>query len=555
MLLSICTVALKMTVDANANDYYADAYRVFDRVFAVADKSDKRYPILEIISDDIFVAEAEPSGEIKISKKAIEFCYLNVSEIIGDTCLAFIIAHEMAHLALSHSLLKTDLPNETQCMLTKRMELEADANALVIIAMAKFDPSHIFYQDFIQKWIDHSSTQTDVNNTCYPTSKERKENLKKQIIKVINNIDLFYTGVRLYQVGMYDDSLQFFKQFCEIFYSREVFNNIGLIYYQKAIEMLTRYDPQKACYFELSTVLDTVTLADIFKKISLTKGDNEKYRRLFRKYLLDAEKQLVVALGKDNTYLPAYINLSSVYILLDQFDEAKNQLDKYWELSKEIKKSDYDSSAKNNEAVILFMASKNSGKKQKKNQVAQIKDSIKKLKGIIQSDPKKYEVYYNLGIIQYEQNQKDEAYDNWKKYLKLCPEGFYAMVIREKLGLNILTTNQSITDKYPDPTPVKPGDEINNRIGKKFQNDLSVEFNFSDNRYRLYKQKKEKGYRALLKEYCFILIENSNDNPLILDTLGKPNRKFKQLDGIETWVFQKLAVDIKNQKIVKIVYF
>ena len=444
------------------------AYNVFERVLAVADKSGKLYPRLEkIVDTDKLVAYADQSGSIWLSKKTIQLCYKDVCQAVGDARLAFLFAHEMTHLARDHFALKKMLPPELYCEKKKNLELDADANALIIIAMAKYNPNFIFdpkHNSFIHIWLDHEYKNAKTANHCYPTPDERLHNLENEIKKVQNTLDLFNTGLRLYQVGMYDDALQFFIKFSNIFPCREVNNNIGLIYYQKAIESLAKYNSQKAYQFMLSTDLDTTTLADIFRQTSVqTKGNDESAYNQFIINLRLARNRFKLANEQDQTYLPAYINLSSVEILNKEFDKASFYLTECHKKCKNQQSHEYYLYA-NNKALLLYItASKETDSKSRQNQ---IKQSIDLLKNGINKNTTLSELYYNTGAILFEQGNTKAANEYWSKYILLNPAGIYSLIIKEKLDMRKLTTRQNLPINHPDPEPIQPGSPYNNKTDR-----------------------------------------------------------------------------------------
>ncbi|MDM8543601.1 M48 family metalloprotease [Desulfococcaceae bacterium HSG9] len=78
----------------------ARAETVFERVLAVADKKASRYPNLVIIpqSKDPWAISLK-DGTIILTQKGLEICYLDKDKKAGDARLAFVLGHELAHLA------------------------------------------------------------------------------------------------------------------------------------------------------------------------------------------------------------------------------------------------------------------------------------------------------------------------------------------------------------------------------------------------------------------------------------------------------------------------
>ena len=87
---------------SSANDHplAAKAHDVFARVAAAADKPGDRYPTLVIAPEKIDIwAKSLEDGRVVLSQRALEVCYHGVSDQVWSARLAFIIGHEIAHLA------------------------------------------------------------------------------------------------------------------------------------------------------------------------------------------------------------------------------------------------------------------------------------------------------------------------------------------------------------------------------------------------------------------------------------------------------------------------
>jgi Zn-dependent protease with chaperone function len=78
----------------------ARAHRVFERVRAVADKNSKRLSQLVVVNSRADPwAIALPDGHIVLSKQAVAICHQEASLEEAEARLAFVLGHELAHLA------------------------------------------------------------------------------------------------------------------------------------------------------------------------------------------------------------------------------------------------------------------------------------------------------------------------------------------------------------------------------------------------------------------------------------------------------------------------
>jgi predicted Zn-dependent protease len=78
----------------------AEAHRVFKRVRSVADQNSKRLAKLVVINNKNNVwAIALPAGHIFLSRQVLDIVHRNASVEIAEARLAFVLGHELAHLA------------------------------------------------------------------------------------------------------------------------------------------------------------------------------------------------------------------------------------------------------------------------------------------------------------------------------------------------------------------------------------------------------------------------------------------------------------------------
>ena len=186
------------------------AAEVFARVSAASDKSAKRIPRLIIIK-----AKGKPwslalkDGSIILTHGALKFCYKDVQLEKGDSRLAFLLGHELAHLAnddfwhqvffsyINENMqdneikgqmkmqlegtgdIRPDDPNFSQFVRTK--ELRADSYGIIYMAMAGYDPLSIVNDDgtnFFEEWMAQLPNVQPSKDIYHPLPKVRAETLK-----------------------------------------------------------------------------------------------------------------------------------------------------------------------------------------------------------------------------------------------------------------------------------------------------------------------------------------------------------------------------------------
>ena len=151
-------------------------FEIFDRVLRVAGTPRGTYPRLHILAEDplnMSLPISIPDGWIIFSKRVIDLCYQNGKH--GDAKLAFIMAHEIAHIldddfwhmeffdAVEH--LKqggkentttlneiVNIVNQTDKIAAK--ELRADEKGILIAAMSGFDVNAIVGENDSHSFFD-----------------------------------------------------------------------------------------------------------------------------------------------------------------------------------------------------------------------------------------------------------------------------------------------------------------------------------------------------------------------------------------------------------------
>ncbi len=534
---------------------------VFSRVLAASDKRANRFPNLVIIRE-----AGDPwaiclrDGTILLTQKAMEYCYRKVESRVGDARIAFVLGHELAHLSkddfwhiaafeniqkfgsrekAAESLLtllaRTENIGQTALArdILKKKELQADAYGLLYAAMAGFDPQVIVGRDgshFFKEWAKQITGDVSFSQGMHPHPDQRAAFLLSNIRDVRNNLDLYHMGVRLFQIGKYEDALDFLKAFNEKFPCREVYNNIGLVYFQMAMDELFRTNPEKAQRFRLSTMVDTRTRAHIYRA-----GHSKE---LFKK----AARYFRVACEKDASYLPALVNHSSSLIMLEKYSKALALMDQAMEISV------FSPAVVNNRAIAIYLL----GPRIK---VDMYKQASTLLKDTIEKDVTFPNAYYNLARLQIERKRNHAAQKTIKDFLNVEPTGFYAMIAAKSMAPKLQPTQapKMIVPDFVRDIPVEIG-ELDKGKREKLKaftrNELNLETVYGESFSR-------NGKMVLILENVVELIEQKTDFS-VPDRFLKPgtsHRYFKAVSGVQTFVYDNFALDIKEGRVQTIVLF
>lgn len=549
------------------------AQQIFERVKSAADKNGKRVPKLVIIKakGDPYAAAIKDGGII-LTHGALKLCYANVTAEKGDSRLAFILGHELSHQAkddfwhsaaflavreftaddkiketlLGYMVRTTDISSSKSAReVAKRKELEADAYGMIYMTMAGYDSRLVVDRDgtnFFREWVSQITGNVAYEDPDHPLPEERAEFVRAQLADVAEELSLFTLGVRLYQAGSYESALALLDKFREKFPSREVFNNIGLSYYQMAMDRLSACDISLLLGFKLSTVLDTDTLARTFLTRGKRTGDSSSCYQdeKFRRAMDNAGEYLSMAVEKDPLYLPAKINLSSAYIMMQKYSKAKVGLDDALEIEPDNRR------ALNNRAVADYM----DGLKRKKDGA---NDYILALKSIVEKHPTFSDALYNLASAQAGRETKTDEIKRWQSFLTEESSGLYAAEAKKRIGLK--PDDKKVAESRPAPkSPVKTGD-IGRETAKILKSMKMRALNIGDAGFEIYRGK---GMSVLVINGSVEVVEVDMDTVVDLTqfkaTYGKPERVIDNISG-STLMYRNFAADAIEGKVKRLVYF
>jgi tetratricopeptide (TPR) repeat protein len=315
---------------------------IFSRVRAVADKNSKRLPKLVVVnSPDDPWAISLPDGYIVLSSKAVEICFQQANTAETDARLAFVMGHELAHLAhddflhnqlygfiLGHQRLK-GINQFLQQANAGARELAADNTGFIYAAIAGYRVDLLLgdskgKDDFFKFWVRQTQQQT--KPLTAKGKLNRAHTLKGQLADINNKLILFDYGVRLSHFGACDDAIHFYNEFLRVYPGREVFNNLGYCHLQLAIAEMV---PERAYFYWMPQVLDSQTRV---KNLSMRSAAEAHWLKTeisvkAREHLNTAIEFFQEAAAADPGYLPARINAATAYLYLGKPFQARAVLE------------------------------------------------------------------------------------------------------------------------------------------------------------------------------------------------------------------------------------
>jgi tetratricopeptide (TPR) repeat protein len=318
----------------------AMAHRVFERVRATADKNSKRLPRLVVVNSRADPwAIALPAGDIVLSKQAVAICHEQVNPAEAEARLAFVLGHELAHLAHDdfwhhevHSFLATHTDTRPLAAFlgghraTKERELEADDKGFIYAALAGYPVERLLKPGagsthFFHFWTQQTNTQVQ---SARPSAGDRAALLQQRLRNLNDKLGFFEFGVRLSHFDYCDDGVYFFQEFQKVFPGREVLNNLGYCYLQMARQGM---DAARAYFYWLPLILDGETRAqalvrDAAPRAASLKSLKQDAAGRTEGFLQEAVEHLKRAVEADPAYVPARLNLAVAYLYLGRPQQA-----------------------------------------------------------------------------------------------------------------------------------------------------------------------------------------------------------------------------------------
>lgn len=299
------------------------AHRIFARLIRVADLNRKKMPRLAVVnSDSAPWAIALPDGYIVLSARALLTCRSPM--IHTEACVAFVIGHELAHLAHDdflhrdyHALMRREKPAKHMPTLDAAREYAADDKGFIYAAMAGFPVEKLLntserVSPFFVEWMRQTRNQS---RPARESAETRTSLLHNRLTSVRDKLSLFRAAVRLAHFDYCDDAIVLLRQFQRVYAGREVLSNLGFCYLQRARQ---RIKPENASFYWYPLLLDNES-----RSLGGTQRTDSRQLTLAaamasetdaRDDIREAIRYLEIAHKADPDYLPAIKNLASAYM-------------------------------------------------------------------------------------------------------------------------------------------------------------------------------------------------------------------------------------------------
>ena len=577
-------------VTAKQNPRVAAAEEIFGRVLAVTDTSGRKNPRLLVTDERRNIrVEAIKDGAVVLSIKAVDLCFKSASDEAARSRLAFLVAHELGHQANNHfwhqdayqninafagtpegKAIKAAMEKGSDVKdngdVAKLKEFQADADGVIFMAMAGYDPQQVMADDgsnFFEWWVMQTNNghPEDPSDTLHPRARERATAIRAQLAPVIEFLEYYRLGVRQMQIGGYEDAITLFERFREKFPSREVLNNIGLAHYQIALEKLGGCDKSLLLGYRLATALDTVSLAEGMASKGISRGTRQDTSTCFndegyKAEIKEAVRFLEMAKDRDPEYLPARINLSSALIMAGDYPRALS-------VANEVVKPDADATPVKalaplyvNRGVALFLFGRSSN-------MAGNDTALASLNTALTLEPDNADALYNKVAIFSERKLDASAKEACRDFLKVELAGVFADAVRKIVGIAGEPVSKAKQVAPPFAIPVRLGriadkSATARQLAGMTKRELPVGSASGANGMLEWLSYKGGGITVYVLDNVVQIVEAEPPRPLdaveCRRRCGEPVRTIATPAG-QTLVYPTFALDIAEQMVKKVVFF
>ena len=286
---------------------------IFGKLVRVAGRRPGLVIEVHVLDTPKVVGESLRGGLVVVSRGLVDLAG-------PDDALAFVLAHELAHLTRDHHGLLDSLgvlgasvtPGRSPALpeqvarAHRVVELDADRLGVLFAALAGYRvaPAVPVLQTIAER------TGPDL---FHPNPRERAAAIRDQVGEVVDHLEVFHLGLFLLATGSYLDAAHLLEQFLSVFPGREVLSAAGVAYHKEAL----RYAPVPE--FRHLLAVDAATRAPA------TRGAPHP---LFRQRLERAIYYYTLAVDADPGYAPALNNLGAAYLDLGERDLALGHINR-----------------------------------------------------------------------------------------------------------------------------------------------------------------------------------------------------------------------------------
>lgn len=297
------------------SEKYKKAKGVYDRL--VQAKGDFRYPIPEFVMsrEERMVAWMNYDGlQVGLEEKAYDVCQNFGGQ--GEAAMATLLGHELTHYYEKHAWRRGFAANFQDLDIGVKLdkirdnvinETQADYLGGFLAYSAGFP---VFDQtpDFMAGIYKAYGFPEELGDN-YPSLSDRQVLARRSGERMKQLIVIFNMANWLNAIGAFAEAKVYYRYILREYQSRELYNNLGIIYVREALEKFT----SKEVKFLFPLELDLATIRGSSRAVDPQRLD------LLREAIL----QFDYAISLDPDYATAYLNKACAYTLLGDLVRAK----------------------------------------------------------------------------------------------------------------------------------------------------------------------------------------------------------------------------------------
>jgi hypothetical protein len=212
------------------------AHAIFERLLALSTLQGPR-PVLNVTVRPDPTADTK-DGIINVTQKLLQLCSAVKApqgvraEDVRDALIAFVLAHELAHVAHQDKGRFGGRPPDPAA------EKQADEQAVGRIVVAGYDVEHLQLLDLLQAMAGEPSVQPPA-----PTAKVRAAAVRAAFADAHRDADRWYVGWLLTVAGRFDEAIAFHKSFASKYPYAIPMHTLALTHLQAAWRRTPCTDP------------------------------------------------------------------------------------------------------------------------------------------------------------------------------------------------------------------------------------------------------------------------------------------------------------------------
>lgn len=308
----------------------AHAHRVFNRLLRAWDNEHLPPKLTVLQCGGRVLALSQANGHILITDQAVKLSLGNRTSP-RDGPLAFVLAHELVHQLHDFSSPRPPFTSPfVESIVGKERERLADAYAVVLMALAGFDPYEVAEdRDFFRRWTESglggSCDAPEMTAQC-AEARQRADTIQSNIYRVTEHAVLFEFGLQAFTIGRYDEAISAFEQFGRVFRSAQASFNLGLAHLARAIQLDTAVETYASPMAKRPLVLPSIVASSsgFPPSRSVDQGADDSHNAAQRRrfHIDHAIEAFLHVIRVQPTSAPGYAYLIFSYLLGNQLSMA-----------------------------------------------------------------------------------------------------------------------------------------------------------------------------------------------------------------------------------------